>query len=237
MSKAEGGRRKAEDVAANVASPLSAFRFRLSRGMTLVELLLVLAILVIIGSLVVPVFVGSFSSVRLRRAGDEVLARWAQARGRAIETGEIFQFRYASGTGTYQIEPWLPIAQDAAQGGAAATTAAASAAGSSEAGVATANNPSGVLNGGLPSEIVFQEGQIAAAAPNTTQQQSAPMESGGGLSTPILFFPDGTTSEASLVLMNDGQQYLRISLRALTGVGRATSVMTRDELQRSSGGR
>src|SRR5689334_7727210 len=88
------------------------------RGMTLVELLLVLALLVIIGSLVVPVFVGSFSSVRLRRAGDEVLARWAQARGRAIETGDIFQFRYASGTGTYQVEPWLPIAQDAAQGGA-----------------------------------------------------------------------------------------------------------------------
>jgi hypothetical protein len=63
------------------------------------------------------------------------------------------------------------------------------------------------------------------------------MESGGGLSTPILFFPDGTTSEASLVLMNDRQQYLRISLRALTGVGRATSVMTRDELQRYAGGR
>ena len=37
-------------------------------GMTLIELLLVMALLVVIGSLVAPVFTGSFGSVRLRRA-------------------------------------------------------------------------------------------------------------------------------------------------------------------------
>jgi Tfp pilus assembly protein FimT len=205
--------------------------------MTLVELVLVLALLVIIGSLIVPVFVGSFNSVRLRRAGDEVLTRWAQARSRAIETGEIYQFRYATGMGTYQIEPWMPVAQDPAQGGAAATSTVTSAAGSAEAGAATAENPNGVVNGGLPSEVVFQQGQIAVQTPNSTQQQAASMESGGGLSTPILFFPDGTTSQASLVLANDRQQYVRLTLRALTGVGRATEVLTRDELQRYSGKR
>src|SRR5215207_2670818 len=63
-----------------------------SHGMTLVELLVVLALLVVIGSIVVPVFTGSFASVRLRRAGDQVLTRWSQARARAIETGEVYQF-------------------------------------------------------------------------------------------------------------------------------------------------
>src|SRR5215208_6937487 len=58
------------------------------RGMTLVELLVVLALLVVIGSIVVPVFTGSFASVRLRRAGDQVLTRWSQARARAIESGD-----------------------------------------------------------------------------------------------------------------------------------------------------
>src|SRR5215213_9960109 len=84
------------------------------RGMTLVELLVVLALLVVIGSIVVPVFTGSFASVRLRRAGDQVLTRWSQARAQAIETGEVFQFTYTPETGSYQVGPWVSLVEDTA---------------------------------------------------------------------------------------------------------------------------
>src|SRR5687768_6658103 len=57
------------------------------RGLTLIELLLVLVLLVVMGSLVMPVFTGGFASVRLRRAGDQVMTRWANARARAVESG------------------------------------------------------------------------------------------------------------------------------------------------------
>jgi Tfp pilus assembly protein FimT len=90
--------------------------------MTLVELLVVLALLVVIGSIVVPVFTGSFSSVRLRRAGDQVLTRWAQARALAIEHGETYQFTFTPESGTYQVGPWMPIVDQAVTSGSTTST-------------------------------------------------------------------------------------------------------------------
>ena len=42
-------------------------------------------------------------------------------------------------------------------------------------------------------------------------------------STPILFFPDGTASQATVVLQNDRSQYVRLTIRGLTGVARASA--------------
>src|SRR5690606_2554574 len=51
---------------------------------------------------------------------------------------------------------------------------------------------------------------------------------------PIPCCPDGSCTEASMVLKNDQDQVLRLTLRGLTGVGRASQVLGRDELQRTS---
>jgi type II secretory pathway pseudopilin PulG len=200
--------------------------------MTLVELLLVLALLVIIGSIIVPVFTGSFASVRLRRAGDQVLTRWAQTRARAIETGEVYQFRFTVDSGNFQIERWLPM-EESEEGPLSSRTTTASDASGGEA--ATTDDLGAPIEAALPEEIVFQGGQIAVEDAAADKEQVQSLEArGSAASTPILFFPDGTTSEASLVLANNRQQYVRLSLRGLTGVGRATSILSRDELQRYS---
>jgi Tfp pilus assembly protein FimT len=210
--------------------------------MTLVELLLVLALLVIIGSIVVPVFTGSFSSVRLRRAGDQVLARWSQTRARAIETGDTFQFRFTPNSGAYRIERWLPIDEDEERAIAASPISAATDATSTstaavpEADPAAAEEPTDESNVALPDQIIFQGGQLAVENTQTAERQIQSMHEGGNeLSTPILFFPDGTTTEASVVLANDRRQFVRLTVRGLTGVGRASAVLTREELDRYRG--
>src|SRR5436853_7058047 len=81
-------------------------RSRSCRGVTLMELLLVLVLLVVAGSLTIPAITGAFSSVRLRRAGDAIVARFAEARAQAIETGLPYQFRFTPETGKYRLEPW-----------------------------------------------------------------------------------------------------------------------------------
>jgi Tfp pilus assembly protein FimT len=211
--------------------------------MTLVELLVVLALLVVIGSIVVPVFTGSFSSVRLRRAGDQILTRWSHARARAIETGEVFQFTYTPDSGTYQVGPWLAVAQDALGPGGSTSTTMASASATDTAATTTSvnqtasasasDNPTG-QNVSLPDKISFKSGEIAVDAALTAQRQVTSLQSRGAeLSTPILFFPDGTTSQASIVIGNDRNQFVRLTLRALTGVGRATDILSQEELQRA----
>jgi Tfp pilus assembly protein FimT len=203
--------------------------------MTLVELLVVLALLVVIGSIVVPVFTGSFSSVRLRRAGDQILTRWSQARAMAIERGETYQFTFTPESGTYQVGPWMPLVEEVIGGTAtsSASTATSTTATSESAAIAATEDPTG-QSVSLPDQITFKSGQIAVEDALTAERQVASMQAqGDDASTPILFFPDGTTSQASVVLANDRNQFIRLTLRSLTGVGRATDILSQEELDRA----
>lgn len=206
------------------------------RGMTLVEIVLVTALLVVIGSLIVPVFTGSFTSVRLRRAGDQVLSRWAHARSLAIETGEIQQFRFTPESGGFAIEAWA--LQPVDDGGAAGSSRPLRSARGDDAkpqaaGVTTGPNGLPLRNGTLPEPITFHSGQIAVTGTTAEESGRASLSSSSGeASTPILFFPDGTSSDASVTIVSDKEQYVRLTLRGLTGVGRASAVLSRDELDR-----
>jgi Tfp pilus assembly protein FimT len=205
--------------------------------MTLVELLVVLALLVVIGSIVVPVFTGSFSSVRLRRAGDQILTRWSQARAMAIERGETYQFTFTPESGTYEVGPWMPLVDEGL--GASVTSPSASrtetttTTTSESTSTGAIEDPTG-QSVTLPDTIKFQNGQIAVEDALTAQRQVASMQTQGAeVSTPILFFPDGTTSQASIVLANDRNQFVRLTLRSLTGVGRVTGILSQEELERA----
>jgi Tfp pilus assembly protein FimT len=205
--------------------------------MTLIELLLVLALLTVIGSMVVPIFTGSFSSIRLRRAGDKVLTSWSAARARAIEKGEVMQFSFTPESGSYQIEPWAGVVAEDAVGGP--TPGSAGYAMATEPAVSVESTAAGsdaaeADGKSLPEQIVFHRGDMLVEDALTGERAVASMQSASeAQSTAILFFPDGTSSDASVVIANDRQQYVRLTLRGLTGVGRASNLLTRDELQRT----
>ena len=208
-----------------------------------------LALLVVFGSMVAPIFTNGFSSVRLRRAGDQVLSRWSAARARAIETGEVRQFTFTPESGDFRVGPWTGVADKAearqsrssqkdetsSTDEPSTTTAAAKPA---DPAATETEKEAGGTRAALPEPILFQSGQIAVDDPESAERRVDPLQpSGEEESTPILFFPDGTTSEASVVLANDRNQFVRLTLRGLTGVGRASGVLTRDELERATRGR
>jgi prepilin-type N-terminal cleavage/methylation domain-containing protein len=181
------------------------------RGFTLVEIMLVLVLLVVIASLTMPIFEGGFASVRLKRSTDQVLAAWSEARAQAIDSGQVYQFRFQPETGTYRSERWYPEdVQPALE--------------------ETTEVPEDVA---LPEQIVFVEGDVEDFDPMVGEIVT-PMAQGGtnGWSSPILFFPDGSTSTASVLLRNDRQVFQRATLRALTGVGRASELLTEEQAER-----
>jgi type II secretory pathway pseudopilin PulG len=184
---------------------------RVHRAFTLFEVLLVLILLVIIGSLIMPLFESGFASVRLRRATDQLLASWSETRGRAIETGQIQQFRYRPDSGNYRSEPWYP-----------------------EEIAPTIEEPTEpVENVALPQEVVFAEGDVATFDPELGSQATSMVQGGSGeWSSPILFFPDGSTSSATVLLRNDRRVFQRATLRALTGTGRASELLSEEEAER-----
>jgi type II secretory pathway pseudopilin PulG len=219
-------------------------------GITLVELLLVVTLLVIIGSLAAPAVTSSFASVRLRRAGDRIITCWANARAQAIETGVPRQFRFMPESGEACIEPASVVPTDPALAAAIPgldPTLSTSAAAPAEP---ATSNPLGppptdddgatpTFNIALAEPIKFHSGDSQVEDPLTQERRVDPLatSSGSSWSLPILFFPDGSASHASIVLTNDRNQFLRLTLRGLTGTARASEVLTREGLDRARGSR
>lgn len=72
----------------------------------------------------------------------------------------------------------------------------------------------------LPEDVRFAGGQTLfdGRAAIFAQREGDAVPADGQLSEPILFYPDGTTSTATLILENRHQRQIEISLRGLTGV-------------------
>lgn len=180
----------------------------LPRGVTLIEIMLVLALLVVIGAVAAPMLEGSLARAKLEQSAELVRAAWTKARLSASQSGATRVFRFEQNGARYQIlsldDLLLP-----------------------ENSTLTLDDTperdvSDLLRLGearLPDGVVFVEGEVSASA-----QVAALLgeTAATGWSAPILFRPDGTTSDATLVLANDAQQTIEVTLRGLTGVSRVS---------------
>jgi hypothetical protein len=73
----------------------------------------------------------------------------------------------------------------------------------------------------LAEGIIFSGGEVS---PSAQVMATLPTVVEGPWSQPILFYPDGTTSDASLVLANANQLSIRVTLRGLTGISQIGEV-------------
>lgn len=185
------------------------------RGLTLVEILLVLTLLVIISAIAIPTLQGSFSRASLYSGGDLLRGAWAKARLAAMQSGQTQAFRYELNGSRFQIAAMgaigMPENNELAPVDPEETP--------DESGrVSLSQNK-------LPNGVIFSGGdvsssnQILAMLPDVGE---------GPWSPPIMFYPDGTTSDASLLLSNDRQAVVRVTLRGLTGVASIVDVETEE---------
>jgi hypothetical protein len=167
--------------------------------------MLVLAIMLVLASLAWPRVEGLLERHRLSRAAEEVRQSLAACRLQAQNDGYIYQFLYEPGGHRYSVEPLV-----ADPSGSAMT----------------------VLAGELPESITFDadpgmtSGQsfslpmAGAASGSTTGGQSSTSLgqalSGQPSAVPILFMPDGTADDASIVLVDEVQRRIRLTVRGLT---------------------
>ena len=74
-------------------------------GITLLEVLLVMALLVAIASMAAPALQGTLDGHRLRNSADTIRVAWTKARVEAMETGRTHLFRYQPSGSLYAVEP------------------------------------------------------------------------------------------------------------------------------------
>jgi prepilin-type N-terminal cleavage/methylation domain-containing protein len=187
----------------------------LRRGLTIVELVLVLAIIAAVAAVALPTIQGPLANFRLRTAADEVRTEWCLARTEAIRSGHPCAFRCAVDAERYCVQKATgptgddDVARPSADAGddAPADDAAELAATHS-----------------LPDGVVFLTAQVDDPAAAGAAADAPPGES-GEWSDPIFFYPDGTASDARLTLKNDRGSTMDLVLRGVTGTAIAGDVL------------
>ena len=171
------------------------------RGFTLLELIVVLAVLALVAALSWPAVRGLLAKSQLQNAAKQLRAALVRARLSAMESGTVRQFRYEPGSGRYEVSvvATLDAPEDAgltAEGGPA---------------------PGGkrVVTESLPGGVVFEG--TAAWADLLGEADLGEARGEGGWSAPVLFYPNGRTSGARLRLAGRGDYGIVVTLRAVTG--------------------
>jgi len=168
------------------------------RGYTLLELLLVLALMSALAAVAIPSLHGPLADRRLRSAAEHVRAAWLTARSEAMTSGQIYLFRYEPQSNQYTIGPW-----EGADAALESATPAMS--------VPRAQT--------LPDGVTFvgsSQQQDARSVRATADMGAA--AGGGATAPPVLFYADGQTSTVELQLAHELGLGVTLSLRGLTGV-------------------
>jgi Tfp pilus assembly protein FimT len=159
------------------------------RALTLVEVLLVVAVLIALAAVAYPTMSAMWGDVKVKAAADDVRAAWAEARSHAIEDGRPYRFAVQPGTGKFRVAPDADGFWDGS-GGAAG--------GDGDA-------PPFTQDGDLPNGIQFDVG--------------TDLPESGGWATVVVFNPDGgTNADVEVTLKEDDDSApIVVRVRAMTG--------------------
>ena len=184
------------------------------RGFTLMEVLLVLAIVAITAALAWPVLEKPLANRRLHSAADEVRTEWCQARIEAMRSGQTYAFRYEVGGDRFYSEPESASNGRTSSGASATLNSAIGVQSGASTGAARPSD-----NKTLPKGIRFLgEKTVQGMTPVSSSAAQTPSEEqpAEGWSNPIFFYPDGTASDVQLVLVCNRTCALRVLLRGST---------------------
>lgn len=204
----------------------------LRRGaFTLLELMLVLAIIVAIGAVAIPRFTDVFDRQRLVASAETLRLAFDRARLEAMRTGQAQMFECVPASGRYSVHPLVQNA-DMANSGAGATVL-------TDVGTAVETQSDGMLMVADPSSMAgevkeLEEKILFASCLVSTDMRSYQVAeqsqaTNGQLTTTtvgqaIIFYPDGSTSNAEVRLQNARGDMRAIRLRGLTGHSKVVSV-------------
>lgn len=188
-------------------------------------MLLVLAVLVVLAAVAVPVFYRSVRDATLRSAAEQVRTEWNKAHIKAMKSGRTQVFRFQPEGRKFQIEPYTAETDTADAASSASTFAPPP---------PTTNQDNPNSRTQLPEGIKFVEGMTAEEErAKIVEEAMGASSSGGAWSKPILFYPDGVSSDAWLVVADEHNTAIRVELRGLTGLATVGDLTTPELAQES----
>ena len=158
-------------------------------GLTLIEVLLVIAVIIALAAVAYPTMSAMYGDVKIKAAADDVRAAWTEARSHAIEDGRPYRFAVEPGTGKYKVAPDADGFWDGSGGTGDENDA-----------------PPYTFEGSLPNGILFE---VGADLPTSGEWSTVVVFNPDG----------GCDSDVEVVLKEDGDDAtpLVVRVRAMTG--------------------
>jgi len=172
---------------------------------TLVEVLIVLAVLAVLAALTWPSIRGMLGKGELRSGAKQVRVALARTRIEAIESGVAQAFRYRPGSGRFETTS-LATPGAESQGQRASR--------SSGALRWRSNEP---VEDWLPRGVWFAESRGTSTARAEEPAPPSGRSDDGDWSAPIVFFPNGRSTNARIRLAGSNGYQVEVALRGLTG--------------------
>lgn len=195
-------------------------------GVTLLELILVMAVVIMIAAIALPAVYGSFDRQMLRKAAEQVRVDIAKTRNEAMRSGRIMVLQYAPGSRDYVVRPWAQES-DLVEGDLSTMATLGSSTSGNTMVPSNSVQPGMPLGTGaatgqktrqLPEKVTFAGGSIE----QDMRIQTVDPSFANSMTTnvpvpPIVFYPDGTTSNGQIVIRNERNHIVAIQIRGLTG--------------------
>ena len=182
------------------------------RGYTVLEVILVLAILVVLATLAYPSLDSMYVDYKVIAAADQIRAAWADAQAHSIDEGRPYRFAIVLEDGNYRVAPdsnqyWgNSDAQSDSQEG---------------------NVKAYILENKLERGVQFVQGDPTLLAGQNGSRSTAPATDlatktdANGWTSIATFLPDGTALEdVQIRLQGKRSRPVELSIRGLTGVVR-----------------
>jgi prepilin-type N-terminal cleavage/methylation domain-containing protein len=174
---------------------------RSQSGFTLLELIIVLAVMIAVAAMSLPMLQRSFSGQKLDKGADLVRAHMGRARVNAIRNGEIYAFYYQIEGPAFRVGPFNAETIDSMKN-------------------VPLNEDARTSNFDFGDDLLPREVRFSMSLTNTDARAAAAMVSANfqpGDMRPILFYPDGTSQTAKVILQNKENDAVQVTLRGLTG--------------------
>ncbi len=220
------------ETSRNAGSTTRLFR----SGFTLLELLLTLSLVAIVASLTLPGLAGLLGDRRLARAGDQTAIEMNRARVDAMRQGRVLILEAELQGHILRLRPFFSTS-DATEALDQTGTQSGLLSGASQGTIAAIHadeDADTVIT--LPAEIQIETVAVASTARDVHVSSQVGLTSArpssdsaeittGQWSTPILFYPDGTTSTAAITISQEGIGKVVVRLRGITGEAVASEVL------------
>jgi type II secretion system protein H len=197
-----------------------------SRAFTLLEMLLVLAIMVVVFAAAAPALRGVMRDAALKNAADTVRIHWTKAHVKAMKTGRIQVFRFEQDGSRFTVQPWA-AADDEIEAAPAVK------------GFGTAEEETASPRLDESSAVSLPEGTKFVAGAAALEGRSLAIEKDikdanrfeADWSQPVLFYPDGSSSDAWVIVANERDVAIRVDLRGMTGTTTLGEITGVEELK------